>query len=101
MRGMCRAGRATASCCACCPRSAHCPRHTSVSCLQRPASAMCAAAPPLCSPSPAACPAHRRRAGSHGLDESDQPISFNDQLYIYGGTSAQEDLEALSNESAR
>ncbi len=47
-----------------------------------------------------ACFCHRR-AGSRGLDEGDQPISFNDQLYIYGGTSAQEDLEALSNESAR
>ena len=32
---------------------------------------------------------------------ADQPIAFAEQLDIYGGRSAQEELEALSNDSAR
>ncbi len=38
---------------------------------------------------------------SSGGGEGEEPAAFGDQLYIYGGRSAQEDLEALSNDCAR
>ena len=47
---------------------------------------------------------HRRpggAAGGGGGEGGDEPLSFADALYIAGGRSAQEDLESLSNDSAR
>lgn len=44
-------------------------------------------------------PSCSRRGGLAG--EEEQPISFADQLYIYGGRSALEDLDAQSSDSAR
>ncbi|PSC68825.1 putative GTPase activation [Micractinium conductrix] len=40
-------------------------------------------------------------AGGGGGEGGDEPLSFADALYIAGGRSAQEDLESLSNDSAR